>query len=510
MKRTAQLALALFLCGSVFWAPVRAERPNAIKFLPDWTVALVQIPDSREFSREMRTSGFAKMLNDDEVRPFVESLYGSATDIVGKIEDTIGMTLEQVLEIPAGEVSIAVVAPPALTPELVVVMDLDPDNSDGESLLDQGADVLRQGGYDDEQLTEGTTELTIFRRGGGGDGPKEIVRFQEDNAVIMTTSLRVAKRMIENLGGGDKENLTDNAAFMAIKNRCEADGESSVFWFADPIRFFRSATKGDTGAQVALAVLPALGLDGLKGIGGNAVIPEDDPEIESISHLHIYMENPRDGVLDMITMKTGDSRPESWAPKNLINYMTFHTDVQKSYSTLKDLYDSFREEGDFGRLVKKNISDNIGIDFEQDFIAELHGRITVLQRYERPPRLGSQSSLVAFKLHRVDRFQDVFDAVVEKFEKHLEPRAVAGHEVYVTIINNGIDLEVERAIENDENAERRDRRRARRRRIRAQAQPRPSFAIIDDYFIVADRPSFIEKIIETQNAGDGLSTDEEF
>ncbi|MFC1759794.1 hypothetical protein ACFL2H_13675, partial [Planctomycetota bacterium] len=329
--------------------------------------------------------------------------------------------------------------------------------------------------------------------------------------LILTSSMRVAKRLIDNLEGGDNENLTDNQTFMAIKNRCEADGESSLLWFVDPIRLVRSATKGNAGAAVGLAVLPALGLDGLKGIGGNAIVAKDDPEVESISHMHIYMENPRNGILDMITMKTGDSRPESWVPKNLINYMTFHTDVQKSYSTLKDLYDGFREEGDWGRLVQKNISENIGIDFEQDFIAELHGRITVLQWYERPARLGSQASLVAFKLHRVDRFQEHFDAIVDKFEDNLEARDIGGHEAYtVRVGNNNFDAAAELAIENDENAEERDRQRARRRRIRVQSQPRPSLMILDDYLILADRPSFLEKIIETQNAEDGLSTDKDF
>ena len=510
MKIKSRLIAALLITAAL-GVPSFAQRPSAPEFLPDWTVALVHIPDARKFGEEMKSSGFSRMFQDEEIKPFVESLYGSATQIVEEVESRLGMTLEQVLEIPRGEIAIAVVAPPALTPELVVVMDVDPESSDSDALLEEGANALREAGFESDDVTEGDTELTVFRAGGGDDGPKEIIRFQKENALILTSSMRVAKRLIENIEGGDKENLTDNQSFMAIKNRCEADGESSLLWYADPIRFIRSATKGNAGAAVGLAVLPALGLDGLKGIGGNAIVAKDDPEVESISHMHIYMENPRNGILDMITMKTGDSRPESWVPKQLINYMTFHTDMQKSYSTLKDLYDGFRSEGDWSRMVQKNISDNIGIDFEQDFIAELHGRITVLQWYERPPRIGSQASLVAFKLHRVDRFQEHFDTIVEKFEDNLEARDIGGHEAYtIRTGNNNFDVEAQIAIENDENADDRDRRRARRRRIRAQSQPRPSFMILDDYVILTDRPSFLEKIIETQNAEDGLSTDDDF
>lgn len=483
-----------------------ADRPDATKFLPDWTVALVHIPDSVEFSNKMTMSGFAKMLKDDEIQPFVESLYGSAASIVEEIELRLGMTLDQMLQIPAGEIAIAVVAPPALKPEFVIVMDVAADNPDADALLDEGERVLKSAGFSTEKQTEGNTELTVFN-GSGNEGPQQIVRFQRENALIITTSLRVAKRLVDNLDGGEKENLTDNPSFLAIKNRCEADGTSSFMWYIDPIRLVRSATKGNVGAQTGLAILPALGLDGLQGIGGNLVFP-NDPEIESLSHLHVYMESPRNGILEMITLKNGDSRPENWVPRDLINYITVHMDVQNTYSILKDLYDTFREEGAWGNMVQKNISDNIGIDFEQDVIAEMQGRMTVLQWYQRPPRLGSQSTLVAFKLHRVDRFRPQFDVVMEKFEDNLEARDVAGHEVYtVKFGDGGVDIAVEAGPDADGEEET---DRARRRRIQRQARPRPSFAIVDDYLVLADRPAFIEKIIATKNSGDGLTQDEEF
>jgi hypothetical protein len=450
----------------------------------------------------MKSSGFAKMLQDDEIKPFVQSLYGSATRIVEEVEFRLGMTIDQVLKIPSGEVAIAVVAPPALTPELVVIMDVGADNLDADALLEEGARALKDAGFTTDEQTEGNTKLTVFN-GNSNDGPQQIVRFQRDNAIIITTSVRVAERLVDNLDGGDNDNLTDNQSFLAIKNRCEADGESSVMWYVDPIRLIRSAMKGNVGAQAGLAILPSLGLDGLQGIGGNIVIP-DDPEIESISHMHIYMESPRNGVLEMITLKNGDSRPEDWVPKDLINYITVHLDIQNSYSILKDLYDSFREEGAWGGMVKKNISENIGIDFEQDVIAEMQGRMTMIQWYERPPRINAQSTLVAFKLHRVDRFQPQFKSVMEKFEDNLEARDVAGYEVYTVKIDGGADIEIDPDA-NDEDAER-----ARRRRLRRQTQPRPSFTIIDDYLIFADRPSFIEKIIATKNAGDGLIHDESY
>ncbi|MCA9200548.1 MAG: hypothetical protein KDA87_23575, partial [Planctomycetales bacterium] len=346
-SRKIILTLTLPLLGI---APAVA-RPPAFAVLPEKTVAYVSVEDSNRFRERLSRTGMGAMLQDEEIRPLVQDLYGSATELVRELEDQAGMTLEQILSVPNGEVTLAVVAPPALKPVIVALVDVAEAEDDAKNLLELGADELNKQGFNTRKETVEGVELQVYQRGTNDD--EQVVRFQFEQTIVLCSSFNVAKKMVPALQGNDEGTLIDNQAFAAIMDRCDTSRTSSpeLTWFVDPIGLFRAANRGNVGAQVALAMLPALGLDGLSGMGGSLVLPQEEA-YESISHLHVLLENPRDGILEMIALDTGSCVPETWVPAEVGNYSTWHLDAKLLYTVLKDLVDSFREEGYFGGLVK--------------------------------------------------------------------------------------------------------------------------------------------------------------
>ena len=92
-------------------------------------------------------------------------------------------------------------------------------------------------------------------------------------------------------------------------------------------------------------MLPVLGLDGLAGIGGSMNIDTD--QYDSISHMHVLLDNPRSGIIKMIALEPGVSKPESWVPADVAQYMTFHWKIETTLKTLAPMYDSLAGEGLF-------------------------------------------------------------------------------------------------------------------------------------------------------------------
>ena len=487
MTRLLILAISFSLLFNL--SSIQAQRPSTSKLLPDWTLAMIRVKDTTELSEKFSKTGFSQMLKDEELKPFLESVYGSTMQFAQELEQSIGMTIDQILEIPEGELLVAMVAPPAFGPSPVFIMDLPTDTETVDDLLDHGAEVLKQNGYSAETQDYQGVEFEVYS--GDGDGPENVIRFEKDGTLVIAADIRAAERLVDNWLNGEEDCLQDNQAYNAIADRCQGnEGEADMFFFVDPIGIAKAATRGNFGAAAGLAFLPAIGLDGFQGFGGSVSYP--DSEFESIAQWHIYLENPRDGVLEMITLKDGDGTPEDWAPKELITYSTFHFDLQKTYSILKDLVDSFREEGSLAKLIKNNISDNIGVDFEQEFIAQLDGRVTMIQVYERPPRLNSQSTSIALKLRDRERFEANLDKITDQFSEFIHESLVDGEKVF----RIGDDDEEDEDEDADDGL---DVRRAQERRIEIQSRPKPTFVLLDDYLIFADRPSTIKNFISAKN-----------
>jgi len=450
---------------------VAAARPPATKLLPEETVVFLSVADAPELAERFMNTALGQMSQDPQLKGLVEQLHGSLAEAVTSVQDRIGLSLPELLALPQGEVTLAVVAPEEEPPAVVMLVDVGNQLSGARKLIQHGTEELDKSGAAKSEETVAGTKFIIYD--GVGPRKRKAVYFEKDATIVIGSNPEVLKRLLAAWNGEEVATLSDNQRFAAIVSRSRGSKgeEPQMIWYVDPIGLMGSIGQRSTQVRLAVAMLPALGLDGLTAIGGS--IAMDAGQFDSIAHTHLLLENPRSGVLGMIALEPGPTAPERWVPDDVATYTTVHWDLQSTYTTLATLYDSFRAEGAFAKMIERRVLKPTGIDFQIDLLPRLEGRLTYITWIERPIRPTSPARLLAVKLLDAAAVADVLKKAFEKNKQFLSRQAFAGRDYY----------QVERPRRDDGPAD--------------LQPPKPCFGILDDYLVMADRASFFHSAVTT-------------
>lgn len=409
--RLFRLASVLTLALIGFTTSARADRPTATELFPDATCVMLHVPDAAELGERMQDSALVGLFTDEEVRPVIEQLYGSVSPSLAEFEDQLGMSIEDLLELPLGEIAVGIVGMPGQTPALAVLVE-STDTKAMDDLLERGKDLLTEAGFVESEETLEGSEVTMLTRTDGE--VREIAQLRLDDTLIVTTSKNVMGAIAAALAGSEEQlTIGDVDAYNTIMTRCQSQNKALITFFADPISFIRSATRGNVGAAAGLAFLPAIGLDGFLGLGGTLQLPEGD--FDSVIHGHLLLDQPRNGVLEMLAFKNGETEPEEWVPADVANYSTFNFGVIDAYTELSELVDSFQGEDAFEKFVDGRLTDQVGINFTDELLPALSGRFTLTTWYEKPATITSQANALGIELKDGEEFATTFTKVVDKF-----------------------------------------------------------------------------------------------
>ena len=361
-----------------------AERPDAAHLLPDNTVLYVHLADTRETVAKFQETAIGRITQDPGMKPLVSKLYGSAIEAFKRAEEQIGASLDDLLSIPQGEMCLALIAPEQDRPAVAFLVDVGERLPIVEKLLDRIGQGIEADGSNKRQETLGDTRLTVYDR--ADDESRQLVFAVRDDVVLVTTNLEVAKGMLTAWSGKAEagRTLADNPDFAAVMRRCAGteDQPPQIEFFVDPITAFSRLSRGNTGAQTALALFPALGLNGIQGAGGSITFATE--EFDALTHLHLLLDSPRKGVVELLALKSGDTTPETWVPADAASYMTLNWDLAKTYSKFASLYDSIRGEGALASSFERGLTDRFQIDFRKDVMEAAAGRVTLVNAMVRP------------------------------------------------------------------------------------------------------------------------------
>src|SRR4029077_1451431 len=97
--------------------------------------------------------------------------------------------------------------------------------------------------------------------------------------------------------------LAENDHFVTVLRSCRRpqDPPPNIIIFADPIGLIREFGRDNAGLKIGLAMLPSLGIDGITAIGGTETIATG--EYDALFHMHVLLENPRAGVIQVINFE---------------------------------------------------------------------------------------------------------------------------------------------------------------------------------------------------------------
>lgn len=484
-------ALTLFLLPTLSaWALQDTKRPPTEDLLPETTVLYFQAADLPQLIEDMDDTNFGRMMQDEKLAPLMGELWAQAKDAwrdLSERED-IGIEIDDLMKLPHGEVCFAAVAPRRKDMQFAFFIDVDEEADTAERLLARGRELAERDGATFEE--EAVEEITYTTIQGDGDAPP-MTLFRKDGTVVVTSSRELSDEIVTRWKGGQVDKvrpLKENRKFATIMNRCrgtkEQPPEMRFFW--DPIEFFKSVTRGDAGSQVAIGFLPVLGLDGLLAVGGSAILNEG--EFQSVNRFHILLSNPRAGIIEMMALKPADYKPAPWVPENCSNYIATSWDVDRMYSELTKIVDTFTAEGTFEAQVQENVNDELEINLKDDLIGALNGNFTWVTWNEPPMRVNSQSNGIGLGLKDVDKAEMVIRKIIDRINRDAdEPRMVEETHKGVTVWRfDNSEIEEQFRMQREEG----------RTSVSLRA-PSPTLAIVGEWLIFGDSTRFVHNAIET-------------
>ena len=424
--KTAVLAAGLAVALATT-SMVRADRPSIPRLLPKTTVAYVSIPDVPDATERFMNTSTGRMSQDPQLQPLLKEVYASVAQLVDTLKDRIGLSLSEILAIPQGQITVALVTPDEAQPALVVMLDSGDQLSRAQGLLDRVTDAANRAGV--ERIHEKAHDTAIVVFDGVGRRGTRVSYFEKDGTIVAATNLDVLKQILAVWNGEKGSTLADNRKFTTIMSRCgDPSQKPQLVWFADPIELMRAIGRDNAGVRVAVAMLPSLGLDGVSAAGG--VSRMDVDEFDSVAHAHLLLEHPRDGVLEAIAFTPGDTTPERWVPSNISSYMTVRLDLEKAYKTLEELFDSFQGDGALAASIETRMNRPLGIDLREDLLSALSGRLTYVNWIARPVTIQSSATLIAFELKKEAEVDKVLEKIQAKFSNVLVEESYAGSHYY--------------------------------------------------------------------------------
>lgn len=468
-------------------------RLTAPKLFPEKTLAYLRIDDVVQLREDLAKSSLGKLGNDDNLKPILSEFYGSLVRNTEQLQDAIGLNLDELLSIPNGEMAVALlpnnraradvetsseedggrrVNVRLQQPAIAVLLDAGTEISSVQIMLDRMDAAASQRMVHEEKTMD---RLTLHRYSNPERSREQFAYFIDDGVVVACSDPDYTEMLARKWLGQmqDAKTLADNRKFTGIMARCVGtEGERpQVSFYADPWAMVRELSPKSGGTTMTLAVLDSLGVSGVEAVGGSWIVAP--PDFDSISHMHLQLSNPRRGVLSLLRPKSGSTQPESWIPDSVASYSTINWDLNSTLQGIERLFNQFRGEDALEKEVFSRVSDQLGIDFRQDVLNNLEGRLTIVQGFVRPVTLNSGSNVYAIRMNDIEKFKSkVLPSIVSLVEKRTEVSTDSFGELRVYKVRAGRTPPADAPIR----------------------QPEVCLTTIDDYVVIADSEYMLRQI----------------
>ncbi len=482
------------------------EKLTAPQLFPEKTLAYLRVDDVAELKKDFARSSGGKLSNDKQIKPILMEFYGSLVRNTEQMQEEIGLNLDELLSIPSGEMAIALLpgssarrqgnrkegeeeenepAARRADPAVAVLVDAGDEITSIQVLLGRIEESIDERMVYSQRAME---RLTVHQYANPNRRREQFAYFIDEGVLVACTNADLIEQLANVWLGraGDRKSLADNRRFTSIMARCVGtEGERpQVSFFVDPMAIVREFTPKNAATMATLAMLPALGLDGIEAVGGSWIIAP--PDFDSISHFHLLLSSPRRSVLGLLRPKSGSTDPEDWIPDSVAAYSTINWDTASTLQAVERLYNQFRGPDALEKEVFERVNEQLQIDLSKDVLENLEGRFTLVQGFVRPVTINSGSNVYAVRLKNPEFFKSnvlpkVLDLVAERTEVKLE--SFGKLRVHVMEVGRGAPEDAP---------------------IR---QPEICVTIIDDYVVLSDSKYMMRQIADCLNGTSGALKD---
>jgi len=431
--------LPLAVLASVALPVSAQETILSDQILPGKTYLHITLKNVEDAKKEFFASPIGELINDPEMADFraeLERAFGSnLQEALAQVEDQLGISVEELLQIPSGEVSLSI-SSAGNHVGLVIHMDYGDSDEQVQSLLELAGVALSQV-EEIEMMTENIadTEVTLYKVLDDVPTPliKEFGWFTRDGHLVICSSRNVMEHLLTNWSGAE-DNLAENETYSYMLNRLESEpgAAQSVLYF-DLVglaqELVSTASFGNAGfyAGMAIGQLPLLGFDQLKGF---AVISEGaSDEFQMIQRGMVYADQPPRVLMGMFTPDPVNAAPPDWVKEDAVMYTAFNWQVDEAYNAIEELVDGFQGTGTLTSLLDQFSESGPGVNIKEDLIDQLSGAVQIVGG---PGAAGAPTGqmLVAVGIQDTDRFSNLLAKLSDEPQFPATMREFRGFTLY--------------------------------------------------------------------------------
>ena len=441
---TPALCCAAFLLMTV--PALAAETPAASEtLLPPSTKGFFSITDVQELTDRWNRTQVGQLMQDPVMEPFAKDLRRQLEDRWSGFRDKLGLTLDDLKDVPGGETALAVIQPGPDQTAVAILVDVTDHHEQAEELLEKVAKNLAKQKAKRTETTVAGTPVIQFDLP-KDDGPqRQAVYFLKDDLLGASDNLEVLEGILQRRSGTGGKSLADSPAFKAVISRCQTDlGEDAtpqVRWFVEPLGYAevlraavpeRDRRKGKT----MLDIVKNQGFAAMQGIGGFLDLAVDRYEL--LHRTAAYAPKPYEKSMKMLVFPNGSEfAPQSWVPRDVATYSTGYVDVLNVFDNLGSLFDEVFGEGEEGvweDVLESLKKDKKGprIDLRSELFAHLDNRLTVITDYQLPITPTSERLLFALQTKDEQKAAAGLEKTL-KNDKGVRKRVFEEHVIWETI-----------------------------------------------------------------------------
>lgn len=434
------VALFAVLVTPVLFAEEEEESVSSDRLLPPGVLLHVRLSDISDLKERLPKTGFGQMYQDEsmaKIRAQVEKGFEKASEEAGK---DLGFPLSDLLNLPTGEASFALLLPAGRDLSGVAIMEIDEQQETLDKALAKLDEALTSKGAKKKSETVEEVEVTIYETAKGEDSESEdsakntLCYFTKDGLFVAGTDLSVLQDVLTRWDGESEDVLAEEEIYSYIHSKCATreDDDSVMEWYADPIGLISAGLNANEEqafqAMMFANYLPTVGLDKLKGVGGSFDIAEDDYDMHSKSFM--YVEQPTSGVLRALVFPATDLTPPAWVGADVPQYTAMNWDAAGAYTALVEMADTIQNQPGASEQAMAKVSKDLGFNVKSDLIDLLDGQIVFLNAVSGDTEKPQQRIMMAVKLKDSTKFQETLNAMLEKAGSSVTERDFEGTKVY--------------------------------------------------------------------------------
>ncbi len=461
------IPLVLFTSIGITGAEEKTVVPGAPRLLPEKTLAYIRIENVTEFREGLAASSTGKMLADPKLKPIASEVYVIAADAFQTLGDRIGLSLDELMSIPKGQLALALISkeqtsstdksttestsktPKDDSPEAIrkrieekqkeaanvsfgglILIETGDDDSALKKILSGLEKRMTQDGFVSRQETiSGTSLVRLVRT----NNPRESLEyFRRDGVTVIGIGTDSARDSLDRWNGvSDGRTLAESTDFAAVMSRCIGEEETrpQVTFFVNPYTIVERLVKSSGGGAVIVwPIIENLGVGKIRGIGGS--IFQGGDTFDDISHMHVLLDPPRDGIFGVVRPSKVDTNPPDWVPADVTSYVSLGWRVDAAFDGFERIFDRFSGEGSFNTRTVEPFKTQTGLDLREALVNTTKDRGVMISWLQKPVTFNSSTSLVGIQLKDPAEMSRTIEKLRESVWKGVETDSIGATKIY--------------------------------------------------------------------------------